>query len=179
MRQTRARTAGQAGVPWLSDGWEAYADGIEEVYTERTPTARPGWVVVAPIPGAGLTQTVKQRAGHQVVAVEVRPVFGTTVAQPVPVHIERLNGCCRDRLNCLTRKTHAFAKRAATWDAAVGLCLFEHNWIRPHPALRQPLAVPDAAGRRYRRETPAMRQGLTDHPWTFIEFLTRPVYHGT
>jgi len=36
------------------------------------------------------------------------------------VHIERLNGTLRDRLGALTRKTHAFAKRDATWDALVG-----------------------------------------------------------
>jgi hypothetical protein len=76
---------------------------------------------------------------------------------------ERLNGALRDRLACLTRKTHASAKTAAMWDAAVGLALFEYNWMRPHPALRMPLAEP-VAGRRYQRRTPAMVLGLTDHP---------------
>lgn len=82
----------------------------------------------------------------------------------------------RDRLACLTRKTHAFAKTSLTWDAAVTLALFEHNWLRPHPALRQPLPAPDpATGRRYHRYTPAMTISLTDHLWTWEEFLSHPI----
>ena len=82
----------------------------------------------------------------------------------------------RDRLACLTRKTHAFAKQGTTWDAAVGLLLFEHNWLRPHPALRRPLAAP-VAGRRYERHTPAMGLGLATTPLCWVEFLTRPLTH--
>ena len=35
----------------------------------------------------------------------------------------------RDRLAALTRKTHAFAKTAKTWDALFGLSVLEHNWL--------------------------------------------------
>ena len=94
---------------------------------------------MVPTPGVGLTQVV---------------------------HRERLNGVLRDRLNALTRKTHGLAKDVQTWDALVSLCLFEHNWLRPHPALREP-AEGLAYGRRYRRRTPAMAIGLTDHVWTW------------
>ena len=87
----------------------------------------------------------------------------------MPVHIERLNGVLRDRLACLTRKTHAFAKSTSTWDALFGLALFEHNWLRTHPALSQPSTVP---GRYYERRTPAMAIGLTDHRWSWREFLS-------
>jgi hypothetical protein len=105
------------------------------------------------------------------VDIEVRHVFGATVEAPGTVHEERMNGVWRDRLNCLTRRTHAFAKATKTWDAAVTLALFEHNWLRPHPALRQP--APDLPyGQRYRRRTPAMAIGLTDHVWSWEEFLT-------
>ena len=87
----------------------------------------------------------------------------------MPVHIERLNGVLRDRLACLTRKTHAFAKTAQTWDALFGLAIFEHNWLRAHPALSRPSTVP---GRCYDRRTPAIAIGLTDHRWSWREFLT-------
>ena len=123
--------------------------------------------------GVRLTQTIKRRDRRgRLARVEARASLGPAVAQPHPVHVERLNGVLRDRLNCLTRRTHAFAKTAATWDAAVGLALFEQNWLRPHPALRQPTAEP---GRRYRQRTPAMALGLTDHPWSWTEFLTTHV----
>lgn len=178
VQMTRARTAGQAGIPWISDGWEAYADTITDCYTDPVPAAIAGrdWFILHQTPGVRLTQAVKCRRRRRLVRVEVRATIGRVVDQPYTVHIERLNGVLRDRLACLTRKTHAFAKATPTWDAAVGLALFEHNWLRPHPALRQPLAVP-VQGRRYHRRTPAMTLDLTDHRWSFVEFLTRPVPH--
>jgi hypothetical protein len=85
------------------------------------------------------------------------------------VHVERLNGALRDRLNALTRKTHAFAKRDATFDALVGLQLFDHNFHRAHRALRLPVAE---SMPRYHHRSPAVALGLTDHRWSFQELLT-------
>jgi IS1 family transposase len=174
----RVRTTGQAGITWISDGWTAYAETITDVYADPVPVASPErvWSILHPTPGLRLTQVVKSRRRRRLVRVAVQATIGTTVDQPDTVHIERFNGVMRDRLACLTRKTPAFAKDARTWDAAVGLAVFEHNWLRPHPALRVALAQP-ADGRRYLRRTPAMVLGLADHPWSFAEFLTRPVPH--
>jgi len=61
------------------------------------------------------------------------------------VHEERLNGVLRDRLNYLTRKTHAFAKDGRTWDAAVTLSVFEHN------CLASPSCLAGAGGRPAQR----------------------------
>lgn len=62
------------------------------------------------------------------------------------------------------------AKRKATWDAVVTGALFEHNWLRPQRALREAAAdLPD--GQRYRRRSPAMAIGVTDHVWTWEEVL--------
>lgn len=122
----------------------------------------------------GLVQAVKQRRKGRLVRIEVHPRFGEAVPEcPYTVCVERLNGVLRDRLACLTRKTHAFAKREQTWDAAVGLCPFEHNWIRPLQALRE--VEPDpSTGRRYRRRSPAMALGLSDDLWSWTEFLSQP-----
>ena len=107
--------------------------------------------------------------------VKVKVVMGEVVKCPYPVHQERFNGVLGDRLACLTRKTHAFAKEAKTWDAAIGPALFEHNWLRPHPALREEAqGLPN--GQRYRRRTPAQACGLTDHVWSWEEFLTCRIY---
>jgi len=176
VRATRARTAGQAGVPWVSDGWAAYAEEIDLAERDRVEAGPPGWAILRPTPGVALTQAVKHRQGRRLVRVEVRATIGAAAAQPYDVHAERLNGVLRDRLGCLTRKTHAFAKHAATWDAALGLLLFEHDWLRPHPALRIPLPEP-VGGRRYAPRTPAQAIGLADHRWSWIEFLTYPVAH--
>ena len=126
------------------------------------------------VPGAlALTQTIKHRDERgRLLAVETRATIGEPVPQPGTVHVERLNGVLRDRLGALTRKTHAFAKTAATGDALLGLTIFEHNWLRPHAALRRPGATP---GRRYDPRTPAMALCLTDHRWGWPEFLTMHV----
>ena len=120
-----------------------------------------------------LTQTIKHRdeRGH-LLRVETRATFGAPIEQPALVHVERRNGVCRDRLNALTRKTHAFAKTTTTWDALLDLHVFEQNWLHPHLALREPVV---AADRVYDQRTPAMALRLTDHVWSWREFLTTPV----
>ena len=164
-------------MAWVGDGQAAYAEAIEASYRDPLPSGvRPGWDILAPAPGVALTQAIKRRRGRRLERVDVRATIGPAAAQPYAVHVERLNGAWRDRLGCLTRQTHAFAKREATWEAAFALAIVEHNWLRPHVALRQPLPE-SVGGRRYHQRTPAMAVGLTDHPWTLHEFLTHPVHH--
>jgi hypothetical protein len=171
IRRAHARTAGRP-FAWCSDGWEFYPPAIARVYRRPVRTGRRGRPPLRVPAGVALTQTIKHRDERgRLLSVETRATIGAPVPEPTPVHVERLNGVLRDRLNCLTRKTHAFAKTAETWDAAVGLALFAHNWLWPHPALRQPAAEP---GCRYDRRTPAMALGLTDHRWSWQEFLTMP-----
>jgi hypothetical protein len=120
-----------------------------------------------------LTQTIKHRDEHgKLLSVEIRAVLGEIVSEPGTVHIERVNGTLRDRLNALTRKTHAFAKRDAMWDALVSLQRFDHNFHRAHQALKLPS---EEGVRRYRQQSPAMALGLTDHLWSFQELLTSRV----
>jgi hypothetical protein len=117
-----------------------------------------------------LTQTVKHRDDHgRLLKVETRATLGARMEPASTVHVERLNGALRDRLNALTRKTYAFAKRDATWDALVGLQLFDHNFHRSHKALRLPA---DDGMHRYQQRSPAMALGLTDHLWSFQALLT-------
>lgn len=169
--KTRQRTRGQVGLPYVSDGWRPYAQTITTIYREREPSGiRPGWDILRPTEGIRLTQAVKHRKGRRLVRVEVRATIGEAVEQPYAVHLERLNGVLRDRLNCLTRKTHAFAKEIETWDGLFSLTLFEHNWLHHHIALRVPLPEPQD-GRIYHQRTPAMAVHLTDHPWSWQDFL--------
>ncbi len=173
---TRQRTAGNGGVPWISDGRRVYRSEVVRVYRDPQRTGKRGRPPLIPTPGVGLTQAIKQRRRGRIVRVEVRTVMGEPPSCPYAVYVERLNGVLRDRLNALTRKTHGFAKRPETWDALIVLCLFEHNWMRPHPALREEAeGLPD--GRRYQQRSPAMAMGLTDHIWTWEEFLTLGINH--
>lgn len=168
---TRQRTRGHVGIAYLSDGWTPYPETIKEIYRDREPSGiRPGWNILRPTEGVRLTQAIKHRKGRRLDYVEVRATIGEQVDQPYAVHLERLNGTLRDRLGCLTRKTHAFAKDTTTWDALFSLALFEHNWIRPHNALRRLLPEPENE-RRYERRTPAMALGLAILPWSWETFL--------
>jgi hypothetical protein len=99
-------------LSWFSDGWHGYATMLVRAYRERVLTGkrgRPAWVVPETV---GLTQTVKHRDEHgRLLSVEIRAALGPSVGPAGTVHVERRNGALRDRLNALTRKTHAFAKR--------------------------------------------------------------------
>jgi len=168
---TRARTLGQRGIRWISDGQHSYEKWVRKVYRAPLREGKPGRPRLVRTPGVGLTQMVKVREHRRIVGVYVRHCFGPKPAEPLTVRVERLNGVLRDRLNCLTRKTHGFAKRDETWSALVGLNLFEHNWLRAHGALRQKAAdLP--RGQLYHKRSPAMALGLTDHIWGWEEFLT-------
>ncbi len=170
---TRRRTQGQVGIPYGSDGWEPSA----ETYRDPEPSGIwPGWDYLRPTQGLRLTQAVKRRTRRRLERVAVCAIIGEQVAFPHTVHRERLNGSLRDHLSCLTRKPHAFAKESETWDALFSLALFEPNWLRFHIALRIPLPEPRDA-RRYHQRTPAMALGLTDHQWSWQEFLLYRLGH--
>jgi hypothetical protein len=152
----------------------AYREQLLRAYREPVRTGRRGRPPLRLPQGVRLTQTIKHRDERgRLLRVETRATFGAPVAPPALVHVERRNGVCRDRLNALTRKTHAFAKMATTWDALVDLHVFEQNWLHPHLALRQPMV---AAGRVYDQRTPAMALHLSDHVWSWREFLTTPAH---
>jgi len=170
---TVTRTHGRA-LTWCSDGWRGYAAIISRAYRQPVRSGQRGRPPLVVPPDVRLTQTIKHRDEHgKLLSVEIRAALGEIVPTPATVHIERVNGTLRDRLNALTRKTHAFAKCDATWDALVHLQLFEHNWIRPHRALRLPMPT---QLQRYQPRTPAMALGLSEHPWSWITFLTTSRY---
>lgn len=174
VRKTRERTARRAGIVWVSDGSGSYEKWVRRIYREPVHTGEPGRPRLELIPGVGLTQVIKTRENGRLVDLRIRHCFGPRPQLEHTVHVERRNGVLRDRLNCLTRKTHGFAKRNRTWDAAVRMSLFEGNWLTEHRKLR--VKSEASAGRRYERRSPAMAIGLTDHLWSWREFLTRRAF---
>ncbi len=164
----------QRPLCWWSSGWHGYQGILVRAYRKPVRTGQRGRPRLVVPETLTLTQTVKHRDEHgRLLSVEIRAVLGAQMEPAGTVHVERLNGALRDRLNALTRKTHAFAKRDATFDALVGLQLFDHNFHRAHRALR----LPRADGiYRYHQRSPAMALGLTDHRWSFQELLTTRVH---
>jgi len=167
---TTVKRTHQRPLSWLSDGWHGYRNILLRAYRQPVRTGKRGRPRFAVPETLTLTQTVKHRNEHgHLLSVEIRAALGATMDLAGTVHIERLNGTLRDRLSALTRKTHAEALRDATFDALVGLQLFDHNFRRAHPALR----LPAGEGlRRYHQRSPAMALGLTEHRWSFQELLT-------
>jgi len=158
---------------WFSDGWHGYRSILVRAYRKPVLTGKRGRPALVVPETVTLMQTVKHRDQHgRLLSVERRAALGVAMEPVGTVHVERLNGALRDRLNALTRKTHAFAKRDATWDALVGLQLFDHNFQRAHRALRLPAGE---GVRRYHHRSPAIVLGLTDHRWSFQELLTTRV----
>jgi hypothetical protein len=71
--------------------------------------------------------------------------------------IERLNGTFRTYLAPLVRRTHHLARSQPMMTDAVFLFGCVYNFCRPHSA--------------FKRATPAMIAGLTDHIWSIADLL--------
>ena len=174
--QAQARTGGRP-FAWCGDGWRDYGLVLTKAYRRTVREGRMGRPRKRVPDDLALTQRIKHTDSRgRLLSIETKATIGALVTPPGTTRVERLNGVLRDRLNAFTRKTHAFAKTVDTWDALLDLAVFEHNWLRPHPALHSPLdAPPNRQAPRYERRTPAMALGLTDHPWRWADFLARPM----
>jgi hypothetical protein len=160
-------------LDWCGDGWRGYPAVIRRHYQSPSKTGKRGRPRLVLPSTVRLTQVIKHRDEHgRLLSVEIKAALGTKIACAHPVHIERFNGCLRDHLNALTRKTHAFAKTDATWDALLCLQIFDHNFGRYHRSLRLP--HPSFPG-RYLHRSPAMTLGISDHLWSLQDLLTTPL----
>ena len=157
-------------LSWWSSGWHGYRSVLLRAYRHPVHTGKRGRPRLVVPETLSLMQTVKHQDEHgRLLSVETCAVLGASMEPAGTLHVERLNGTLRDRLGALTRKTHAEALRDATFDALLGLQLFDHTFRRAHPTLR----LPAAEGlRRYHHRSPAMALGLTEHRWSFQELLT-------
>jgi hypothetical protein len=111
---TVSRTHGRP-LTWCSDGWRGYATILRRAYRQAVRSGQRGRPALLVPADVRLTQTIKHRDEHgKLLSIEIRATLGEMVPAPSTVHIERVNGTLRDRLNALTRQTHAFAKREAS-----------------------------------------------------------------
>ena len=174
--QAQARTDGRP-FAWCGDGWRDYGPVLTKAYRRTVREGRLGRPRKRVPDELALTQRIKHcDSKGRLLSIAIKATIGTLVAPPGTTRVERLNGVLRDRLNAFTRKTHAFAKTVDTWDALLDLALFEHNWLRPHPALRVDRNLPaHRQAQRFARRTPAMALALTDHPGSWTEFLAMPI----
>jgi IS1 family transposase len=170
---------------FLTDGWKAYTAALLQVIGRVYRPRRRGKVGRKPKPRLVAphtlcyAQVVKRRnKTGQVVEVSRRVVFGgprrfikqlrlRQLGETIQTaFMERWYGTLRGLVAPLRRRTRCLSwSRSRHW-GKVWLLVSLYNFVLPHKSLRQ--------GRRPR--TPAMAIGLTDHVWSYREYVWLPVH---
>jgi len=169
-----------APPPTMSDGWGGIDDAMVEVYgivPEYTGRGRPP-TLKQPQPGWQYLQAVKQRENGRVVGVELRVIYGNeenvlALFGKSTAYVERTHLTMRLFNGRLARKTLAFSKLLEMYRASAVWEDLVYNLARPLKTLR--METFNDSHRRWKRRTPAMAAGLTDHIWTVKELLTTVV----
>jgi IS1 family transposase len=170
---------------FLTDGWKAYSAALLQVVGIVYRRRRRGKVGRKPKPRLGApthlfyAQVVKVRhpAGRGV-EVSRRVVFGgprrfvqqlrlrqlgTTIQT---AFMERWYGTLRGLVAPLRRRTRCLSWSQARHRGRLWLMVSLYNFVMPHKSLQQ--------GRTPR--TPAMAIGLTDHVWSYRDYIWWPVH---
>ena len=176
--QLKRRGHPRSPPPLISDGWGGYEEAMVEVWGKvpeykgrgRPPTnkkAQAGWQYL---------QMVKHRENGRVIGVkpktihgdeqEIRQLLGESTS-----YVERSNLTSRHMNARLVRKTLGYSKElemlvaSSIWEDAI------YNLGRALKTLR--IESPEAAVvGRWKKRSPAMAAGLTDHVWEIEELLT-------
>jgi hypothetical protein len=170
---------------FLTDGWKAYTAALLQVCGVLYRPRRRGKVGRKPQPrlvapkALFYAQVVKVRnPAGQVVEVNRRVLFGgprrfrkqlrlrqlgTTIQT---AFMERWYGTLRGLVAPLRRRTRCLSWSPTRHRGKGWLMVSLYNFVMPHKSLRQ--------GRTQR--TPAMAIGLTDHVWSYREYLWLPVH---
>jgi len=188
VQEVHDRTAGRTDVLLTSDEYPAYESAIEHVYSlpgEPQPPGTPGRPAVVPrreMPARLKYATVhKEREKGRVVEVATAVVLGTWSAAAGVLEgsrasrtintsfVERHHLTDRHHNARKSRKTYRFSKDWRMHEAMTYLTMYSYNFCWPVRTLRE--QVGEGV---YRKKTPAMAAGLTDHVWSLREWLNRP-----
>jgi IS1 family transposase len=169
----------------LTDGWKAYTAALLQVVGAVYRPRRRGKVGRKPKPrlvapkALYYAQVVKCRnKAGQVVDVRRRVVFGgprrfgkqlrlRQLGETIQTaFMERWYGTLRGLVAPLRRRTRCLSWSRLHHQGKVWLMVSLYNFVLPHKSLRQ--------GRTLR--TPAMAIGLTDHVWSYREYIWLPVH---
>jgi hypothetical protein len=176
---------GRALPIFLTDGWKAYRAALLQVVGIVYRRRRRGKVGRKPKPRLVAPQQlfdaqvvkVRNPAG-QVVEVSRRVVFGGPRRFGKQLRLRQLGstiqtagmarwyGTLRGLVAPLRRRTRCLSWSPARHRGRLWLMVSRYNFVIPHKSLRQ--------GRTLR--TPAMAIGLTDHVWSYGEYIWLPVH---
>ena len=170
---------------FLTDGWKAYPAALLQIVGVVYRPRRRGHVGRKPKPrlvapkSLFYAQVVKVRnKTGQVVEVSRRVVYGgprrfrkqlrlRQLGKTIQTaFMERWYGTLRGLVAPLRRRTRCLSWSRPRHRGKVWLLVSLYNFVMPHKSLRQ--------GRTPR--TPAMAIGLTDHVWSYSEYIWLPVH---
>ena len=101
-------------------------------------------------------QLIKIREKGRVVDKEKRIIYGNPDPGDIETtDVENFNGILRERIGRMVRKTKCFSKKRRGLECSIELFQFYWNFINEFRG----------------GATPAMMEGLTDHPWNWHEFF--------
>jgi len=181
------RTEGRIMRLMTSDSYPAYETAILGAYGETvTPprTGKPGrpkGPYKAPPAGLVYATVEKVEAKGRVVEILTHVVFGTIAAVAAALagsrvsrsvntsFIERQNATDRHHNARKSRKTYRFSKDWRSHEAATYFTMYSYNFCWPVRTLRE--AVGEG---HWRKRTPAMAAGLTEHAWSISEWISFP-----
>ena len=170
---------------FLTDGWKAYTAALLQVVGVVYRPRRRGKVGRQPKPRLVAPQAlfyaqvvkVRNKTGH-VVEVSRRVVYGGPrrfrrqlrlwqLGETIQTaFMERWYGTLRGLVAPLRRRTRCLSWSRTRHRGKVWVMVSLYNFVMPHKSLRQ--------GRTLR--TPAMAIGLTDHVWSYREYIWLPVH---
>ncbi len=169
---------------FTSDNWNAFEEGILNIYSTLVQPPYKGigrkpCPIRIPFQSLKYAQVCKKRVKGRVVEVIQKVIFGDPeeVSQLLgaesggkinTAYIERFNLTIRNSLARFIRKTMNFSKDLNMHTRAIDFLQAWYNFIKPHKSLR--IRV-NEGNRKWKKRTPAMAEGLTDHIWRLEELF--------
>lgn len=158
-----------------TDGKGDYRTALVETWGEVPPYQGRGRPPTQkqPQPDWQYVQVIKERSGSRLTAVHITVVYGDPdeVLELMGGHtayVERTNLTSRQMNGRLVRKSLSYSKQLEALEAA---CAWE-DWVYNLTRTVETLSLRVCEGdRRWKRQTPAMAAGLTDHIWTIKDLL--------
>lgn len=167
-----------------TDGKGGYREALVETWGEvpkyrgigRPPTLK------RPQAGWHYLQVIKKRRGSRLREVSIKVIYGEwdEVINRVGAHtayVERTNLSSRQMNGRLVRKTLSYSKQVGALEATCAWEDWVYNLIRPLKTLAVELeeSKERKSSSRWKKRTPAMAAGLTDHIWSVKELLSTVV----
>ena len=173
---------------FVTDGLKAYETALkkqffEVIEFEKTgKRGRPRKAKRIPHRNLRYGQVVKKRENGRIVKVHKRIICGSAknieMKDITTSLIERQNLTLRQENHRLARKTLGFSKKNRWLEFQSSLYMTYYNFCRSHDSLKivDWKHVNGKIWKKFRKQTPMLSIGKTDHIWTLGELLRFPIH---